>query len=210
MSYRTSLPLHQTEDDKPKRTVTKTRTKSPTKYTQSTTVRSPQDEETSRYSYRTGVKKQVTNRKGKTKSKSITVGHKGAVNRRRLPSGAAGGIMSNEGSYKQTTNPKTIKGDAGYAHDRHDPVIYKQTKVRKSGKSVTKQVSEKKANRFALRMDVKGAYKSSHKEAGGKNDFGGKKGQSSGYWGGGKGKNSSKFNIQGKNPLYMWGKHNRK
>ena len=98
MAYRTSQPLHPTEDGKPKRVVTKTRTKSPTKYTQSTEVRSPQSEETSRYSYRTGVKKHVTNKKGKTKSKSITVGHKGEVKRRRLPSGAAGGIMTNEGS----------------------------------------------------------------------------------------------------------------
>ena len=58
-------------------------------------------------------------------------------------------------------------------------------------------------------MCVKGAYKSSHKEAGGKNDFGGKEGQSSGDWGGGKGKNSTRYNIHGKNPLYMWGDHNR-
>ena len=185
-----------------KRNVTATRTKSPTQYTQSTAIKSPQAEEESGYSYTTGVKKSVTTRSGKTKSKSISVGHKGKVYRRRLPSGAAGGIMSNEGAYKQTTKPKPVTKDTGPYNKRRP--AYTQTKVRKSGTSVTKPVSQAKAKKFALKMGVKGAYTSSHKEAGGKSDFGGKKGQSSGSMGRGKGRHSTLFNVQGKNPLYMW------
>tara|TARA_R110002020_G_scaffold220785_2_gene428737 strand:+ start:217 stop:843 length:627 start_codon:yes stop_codon:yes gene_type:complete len=186
-----------------KRTVTTTRTKSPTQYTQSTAIKSPQDEEESNYSYRTGVKKSVTTKSGKAKSKSISVRHKGQVYRRRLPSGAAGGIGSNEGAYKQTTKPKPVTKDTGPYNKRRPE--YVQTKVKKSGKSVSKPVPQKKAKKFASKMAVKGAYTSSHKEAGGGSDFGGKKGESSGDWGSGKGKHSSKYNIHGKNPLYMWG-----